>query len=647
MFSINKSYWPYRRSIMLIFFIVVSFAVSAQKNDRIPVNQKLLQAREEVAKNPIAALKLLDSILSIARQSNDSFGIAKALILKGEANIGAGNAVPALENLEASLSVINKINNRKLEIDAWLAKGSAFNLQGYYQKAFEACNKSLDIAKAINDTLSIAKGYSSIAGTMADMKYYPEAAKYTLQAYEIFKRLKKEDDIARMYSNLSAIYIGQNKYSEARNYALSAVKICDSINKYTIIADAYVNLGISYDYLNKKDSALFFYHKALPLATQFSNLSMQTDICNNIGVIYQDRVDEKDNNHKEGPDSDSSEKYFRIAFDLATKSRNYYMINIVGATLSDYYAGVKKDYKKAYEYDMLSSIAKDSLYDNEKAKALAELTVKFETKETEDKNRMLQKENDLQKLRLQRKNIFTYGSLIAVIITAFFALLWVRQNKIKTKQQRIALEQKQLRAQMDPHFLFNSLNSIQHYIVHNDVILASKYLSEFASLMRRTLDISSGAMISLKDEIDYLENYLLLEKMRFENKLNYQIICSDEIDKNKSQIPPMIVQPFVENAIHHGLRYLKERKGNIIVSFGKEHNHIICKVDDNGIGILASRKLKEQLNEKHISQGITLTQKRLSLIGKAKKTQLNILIEDKSVTTGEPGTLVIIKFPSE
>lgn len=185
------------------------------------------------------------------------------------------------------------------------------------------------------------------------------------------------------------------------------------------------------------------------------------------------------------------------------------------------------------------------------------------------------------------------------------------------------LEQQQYRSQMNPHFIFNCLNSIQHYIVHNDVIAANKYLSEFASLMRKTLENNKLHAISLQQEIDYLNSYLMLEQMRFENKFTYEITCDKNINTVDTQILPMVIQPFAENAIVHGLCYL-EKDGKLSVSFEKQNDYLVCKIDDNGIGRTASQSIKKESNRKHISQGMELIEKRLALVSNITKRNLTL-----------------------
>ena len=282
------------------------------------------------------------------------------------------------------------------------------------------------------------------------------------------------------------------------------------------------------------------------------------------------------------------------------------------------------------------------------ADRLAELGTRFEVKEMADKNKLLQNENDVQKLKLQRKNILVIGTVSALIALLVIGALLFRQNKLRANQQKTELEQKQLRAQMNPHFIFNCLNSIQHFVVANDVKNANKYLSGFASLMRQTLENSKEGTITLSKEIAYLENYLALELMRFKDKFTASITCAEDIDTTAIKIPAMIIQPFIENAIRHGLCYLTEKEGRLEITFSLKGANLFCEIDDNGIGREQSQKLKMVSDIVYESQGMELTRQRLALVSKSHGSDYTIEVIDKKSRSGEPqGTTIIIKFPIE
>jgi LytS/YehU family sensor histidine kinase len=199
---------------------------------------------------------------------------------------------------------------------------------------------------------------------------------------------------------------------------------------------------------------------------------------------------------------------------------------------------------------------------------------------------------------------------------------------------------------MNPHFIFNALNSIQSQIGADDGQNARYYLAKFSKLMRQILDNSRNSLITLQDEISMLENYLLVEKFCNNNSFDYAIHVQEDIEVDYIKIPPMILQPFVENAIKHGMKYLVNKTGFIEVSFTVQDNMLLCSVSDNGIG----RKKAEELNKKssddfHKSTALVVTQERLNLLHQQKNVS-HIHIIDLYDESGEAlGTKVDVEIP--
>lgn len=587
------------------------------------------------SENDSLSLSLASKALQLSTSINYKKGMAKALIAQADAKLVLHRDKEAVIDIKTALQYARELEDKKLEAQALITYAGTFVMNQDFEKGFEMNSKALDIAKANNDSIIMANAYGQIAGIYINMHKFEEAEKCITIAYQIYSNNHKHSAIALMNYAISVMYVKQEKYDIAKVYCLKAIRYLEANRILPRLSSSYINLGICYDYANKKDSALYCYYKALPLTQRHNYRYAEIDVCNNIAVIYDDRGSK-----------DSARKYYDMALHLSQQTSNYEMINLVATNLSDFFVEKGNDYKSALEYEKMASAARDTIAAKLQTNKIQELQIKFETKETESRNKFLKKENELQRLKLQRKNFFALFLVIALLLITVSVVLWMRHTKIKTQQEIVELEQKQLRSQMDPHFLFNSLNAIQHHIVNGDTAIANKYVASFASLMRHTLNISSENAIPLHLEIQYLENYLLLEKLRFENKLSYSIHCNEKIDKYKVTIPPMIIQPFVENAIHHGLRYLKDNEGYLKITFESTDNHLICTISDNGIGIIASKKLKENLNQLHTSQGINITQKRLALIGKVKKANFSLTVQDKSeLGLEESGTLVTIKFP--
>lgn len=237
-------------------------------------------------------------------------------------------------------------------------------------------------------------------------------------------------------------------------------------------------------------------------------------------------------------------------------------------------------------------------------------------------------------------------SVILGIGGIFGGILSFRYNSIRKKDELkrkfTETELKAIRAQMNPHFIFNSLSSIQNLINKNDTINANIYLSKFASLMRTILDNSEYSTVSLEKEIEGLDYYLTLEVLRF--KFDYQIIVDEKLDKHNVQVPSMLIQPFVENSIIHGIS--GKTDGKITIEFIKKETYIECIVEDNGIGREKSLANKRDSSTKHKSHGMRLAKERLDIINSVNHTHLSMKIIDLKDEFGNAnGTRVEIYIP--
>lgn len=239
-------------------------------------------------------------------------------------------------------------------------------------------------------------------------------------------------------------------------------------------------------------------------------------------------------------------------------------------------------------------------------------------------------------------------SLIAWFLGTRRNLAALRREKVRklAEQQLADLEQKALRAQMNPHFIFNSLQSIQSFILDKDPENANKYLSQFASLIRQTLENSLQSSILLADEIKYLNTYLRLEQMRSESKFQYHITTEERLSTRTVSIPVMILQPFVENAVRHGVQPDNSKPGLINIHFSSDHEGLVCRVEDNGIGRQLAQLRKSTAPVAYRSRGMQLTYERIQLMNINSVKKITVEIVDKFNERSEPdGTLVIIKFP--
>jgi LytS/YehU family sensor histidine kinase len=222
-----------------------------------------------------------------------------------------------------------------------------------------------------------------------------------------------------------------------------------------------------------------------------------------------------------------------------------------------------------------------------------------------------------------------------------------QQQKIMMEKEIVELEQKALRLQMNPHFIFNALNSIQSQIGTDNEQTARYYLAKFSRLMRQILDNSRNPVITLEEEISTLENYLLIEKFCNGDRFDYKITVDPKIEKDYVRIPPMILQPFIENSIKHGMKHIDGKRGLIEVEFIQKGDLLECSVTDNGIGRKQSEKLNSTSKETyHKSTALLVTQERLDLLKDSRNIKSLEIIDLYNEKGEAAGTKVIVRIPT-
>ena len=260
---------------------------------------------------------------------------------------------------------------------------------------------------------------------------------------------------------------------------------------------------------------------------------------------------------------------------------------------------------------------------------------------TEDRIKHLEKERALKDELISKKNTFNYFLLGSVVLMVLLFVFIVKAlYSIKTKNKKIALQS--LRREMNPHFIFNSLNSVNQFISENKELEANKYLTSYSNLMRNMMENSNKDFVTLNNEVEQLKKYLDLEHLRFNEKFDYEITIDDALDGDAVLVPNMLLQPHLENAIWHGLRY-KEGKGFLKLDFKLKNNMVKVIVDDNGIGLTKSKELKTTNQKVHESRGMTNTRERISLLNELYKKNISLKISEKE--NPETGTRIEISFP--
>ena len=330
-------------------------------------------------------------------------------------------------------------------------------------------------------------------------------------------------------------------------------------------------------------------------------------------------------------------------------------------TLSFYYLGIcLTDPGKVVYEKKLEGLEKDwspsSSEDYSKYASLAPGNYTFKLKSRNNEGVWNNKETSFS-FRILPPFYLTWWFLLFgafFVFMVIYVIFKVRIFNIK-KKQRIEFERKvemskielkALRSQMNPHFIFNSLNSIQHYIFHSKSEEAIKYLSKFARLVRLILNNSDKPTVTVGEDLEALKLYLELEQMRFEEKFEYEIIVDETVDADYDIMPPLLMQPYVENAILHGLNPMPT-KGKLTITLSSKNNFLICTISDNGIGRDRAAEIKRTMPfGKHKSLGMKITEDRLKILNEINSSKLSVIINDlKDTNNNSLGTQVELFVP--
>lgn len=299
------------------------------------------------------------------------------------------------------------------------------------------------------------------------------------------------------------------------------------------------------------------------------------------------------------------------------------------------------DYKSAFQYQMEYMNLKDSIA-GEKAKAgLNDLEINYKTMQKEQEIALLKKDNDIKNLQIrnsERLKIF-YLALLGFLIALFSVTYYQRnkRNKIQTQKIKAELETQVLRLQMNPHFIFNSLNSIENFILQNDKRQASDYLNKFSRLVRSILDSSRNEVVPLAKDMEILKLYVELEKLRFNNKFTYHNYIDSQLLQGDYRVPSLLVQPYVENAIIHGIAHSNEEDLQLTISAFLEGDYIKYIVQDNGVGRKLAAKYNERNKLRHKSIGLDITAERIAHFNKREHVNGDVHITDLYNDNNEPG----------
>ena len=590
------------------------------------------------------------------------------------------NLEKSSEKLNLALKISESNNDLYNRIRILYTHGKVYSSAADYSKAqiflFDALNLNREYKDFYFQTV-IVNEIGNVFFYIAD---YNHALKYYIHSLKLGEYIQDYMIINTAYTNMSIIYRSINKFDKAIENVNMSIKYYESTFDKQKESNAYNTLGLIYMDISKPDSALYFLNKSLDIKRSIADSIGFSLVYSNMAGIY---VKKKN--------FDLAKKYLENAIRISSQYSDYYNHVIALLALSDLYNKTRnsnefatllqaKDIAENHKinaslidvYDKLYSYYKsrndfqnalhyheqfvklnDSLQGVDSRMKMEEIETSYEVDKKNNEIRSLIKEKEVREILFQKENernlfekYFILSLSLVIILVIIVVLLRYKQhqkNKLNALEKRnLKVETEMLRSQMNPHFIFNSLNSIQSFVSSNDTIDAERYLSNFAKLMRLILDNSRQSFITVENEINTLKLYLDLERLRF-NGITYHIELVD-IDEEFTLIPPMLSQPYIENAVLHGVSAVEN--GLINIEYKLSGNKIICTIDDNGIGRKKSLEINQSKHKKKSSLGIKVTQERIDLLKNEFDMDLTIEMIDKYDENSNPlGTKVILEMP--
>ena len=519
----------------------------------------------------------------VALLNKDYERTAKAMTNIGVINELFGDYKTALEKYQSALSNFIEIGDEKSQSVVLNNIAIVHQELGNIDQAFDNLSSSHDIKTKIGDSVLLASSYNNLGVFYKECKFSPDSAViFYNQALRIYQDIGDTLSIGISFSNLAQTYYQIGDYQLSEEYFVKAIDIFEKRNDFLWLAKTYKNYGLLKKSDKKIAKSVELLEKSLEFVNRVEYPAIRLEIIDQLWRVYAD-------------------------------------------------AGLyEKSVETFIEYDFLQ----DSLLNIDKQVEINRLEIKFQTAQKELEIAELRQEKVFAEKRMSQIRYLIIISSIIFISILVFVLMRSRHRKLVLKSRNMEIKQTLLQKQMDPHFLFNVLTSIQSFVENEESERASKFLSKFSRLTRTVLNSSAHDKIKLSDEVELLSNYLSLEQIKSDNGFNFIIEIDKNLDAEDIEIPPMMIQPFVENAVKHGVKGISNAE--IIIKFEISNDYVECSVADNGCGI----DNKSSFKDGHESMALGIIAERAKILKKKWNREFKINFKNVDV-----GTKVVIVLP--
>ncbi len=601
---------------LFYLFLFLSISIQSQNKEIHLIENYIKKSKELSQKNADSSFLYIKKGLHLATKINNDSLIAKTYLQYGSLYL--------LSNKFKEADSILKLNFNTTTIIPLHLKGQTWhNLatieykKQNFEKALELYVKAAKITKEAGNKKLLANTYTNIGVINARLENFKNAQKYLEKAIDFIH----EDNPLQLQVliNLTAIYKQQKLFKKFESGILKAEKLAKKYNSKRALSIIYNNLSDYYTSDNPSfEKAVFYGKKAISLKKELSHSAYLSLPYNNLGHAYL-----KNEQYKKAI------PYLDSALPNAKGLLKSYIYN----NLKNAHLGLN-NYKKAIHFTELKDKIKDSLNNAKQKEKVADITERYESEKKEQQINLLNTKNELQESKIHNQRNLLIGAALAIFLLGSLAFLWFKNQKTKQYLQQASLKHKLLQTQLNPHFLFHSLNNIQSFIYLNKKEESLNYLGNYSKLMRSIFDNSSTNFITINEDAEAMNAYLKLQHANFENNVEFSLEFAESI--SNFLIPPMFIQPYIENAIQHGIKNIEN--GKVSVNYNNKKEVIEVIIFDNGKGF--ETKNNNHLLEKKSSSNVIT--ERIKNLQKTHNYTVKYQVESDI-----NGTTVLLTFPKK
>ena len=632
--------------VFLCLFFIYSASVSGQDSVQNAINTSIEQR--------YASFDSLQKYTSSFKR--DSLAITSFIEKSKNASYTYGNAFgenllgiylrdhsyydEALEHHDKALELANQLNDVELKV-------SVLNMTGVVYRRIDAVSSALDkhnAALALAESQSeksrallkgIAISQNSIGNIYLLLRDYDDAEKFFKMAINSEANLTSDLGLAINYGNLGITYEERKQYDKALENYKKSLEYNNKINNDLGRVICNNSIGQVYLKQGKSSKALSLINEVLPKAEKIGDKFYIALTYINLGWAYSES-----GNHQLG------EEYLMKGKDIADENDHKQFLSMAYMHLSQL-KEQQGNYQEALAYQRSSQEVQEEYLNQANQKYVTNLIYKYDSEQKKNTIELLKRNNQIAQIELSQSKKNNLFILLLSLLLLIILFILYRQMRLKNAKQRLNAEQKLMRSQMNPHFIFNALLSIRIYLQNSNVEDAMRYLNQFAKLIRSILTSSLEKEITLQEELDTMQLYVNIENIRFCNEIQYAVHIDERVDLKAIKIPSLILQPFIENALWHGLQPKEGEKLLTLDVALKNDEFVTISITDNGIGRKKTMEIaSEKVNTQKKSIGINLTLRRLQNFSKNLRNTYALRFIDLYDEQEYPaGTQVLIDLP--